>query len=105
MKRLFLSLILTAVDWFPVEPPEPNLFPVVAPDDTDKEARRVLYVKALDQAEKNGAVTYQSDGKPGSYLPPGRYRLFWAKGPDGWDVYVEENPKIIPRPDIEDCPT
>lgn len=99
MRRLILTLALTAVDWFPSEPPPPALFPVVAPDE-EQEKRRTIYVQSVERAKKNGACTYQSDGRPGSYLPKGRYRLFWAKGRDGvWDVFYEEDDKIIPRPD------
>lgn len=102
MRRLFLTIALTAVDWFPTDPPPPQLFPVVTPDEFKQ--REILYVQACDRAKKNGACTYQSDGKPGSYLPEGRYRLIWHRGPDGvYDVYFEEDPKIIPRPDF--CPT
>lgn len=104
VKRLIITLACSLVDFCPIEEP-PKALPAGLKEQTPAEKRKLLYVKAFEAAKKHGAATYQSDGKPGDQLPEGRYRLFWAVGPDGVpDVFYEENRMIVPRPDF-DCST
>jgi len=65
-------------------------------DDRLIQQRKDAYRRARERAEKYGAAMYWSDGKPGTALPAGTYRLF--KHADG-EVYFEESPKAIPKPD------